>query len=114
MDALCQLCAAQPSNPQEFGIPSVVSFVFITRTQLRTRRQIVKKFINEAPWDRIARIVLGIVMLYVGFGVMDGTWGIVVGVVGLIPLITGAIGWCPLYALFGTGTARDQKVTTSV
>ena len=71
-------------------------------------------FINEAPWDRIVRVVLGIVLLYVGFGVMDGTWGIVVGVVGLIPLITGAVGWCPLYALFGTRTARDQKVTTSV
>ncbi|MEZ5225389.1 MAG: DUF2892 domain-containing protein [Acidimicrobiales bacterium] len=56
--------------------------------------------VNEASWDRIARIVLGVVLAIVGFAVMGGTAGAVVGVIALVPLLTGAIGWCPLYSLF--------------
>ncbi len=56
---------------------------------------------NEATWDRIVRALLGLVLLYVGFGsVVSGVWGIVLGIVGLVLLLTGLIGWCPLYALF--------------
>ncbi|MEX1280707.1 MAG: DUF2892 domain-containing protein [Acidimicrobiia bacterium] len=66
-------------------------------------------FVNEAGWDRIARIVLGIVLLWLGWGgVVTGTWGTVLGIVGFVPLITGLFGWCPLYALFGV---RTNKVT---
>lgn len=60
---------------------------------------------NEASWDRIVRVLLGAVLLYLGFGgVIGGTLGIVVGVVGLIPLLTGLVGWCPLYTLFKIST----------
>ncbi|MCB1006908.1 MAG: DUF2892 domain-containing protein [Acidimicrobiales bacterium] len=58
------------------------------------------KFANEAGWDRIARVVLGVVLLVVGFGVMGGTGGTVLGIVGLIPLVTGLVGYCPLYSVF--------------
>lgn len=64
-------------------------------------------FVNEAGWDRIARIVLGIALLWLGWGgVVTGTWGTVLGIVGFVPLITGLFGWCPLYALFGTRTKK--------
>jgi hypothetical protein len=64
--------------------------------------------VNEAGWDRAARIVLGIVLLVVGFGgLIPGTAGIVVGVVGLIPLLTGLIGFCPLYAPFNFSTKKN-------
>lgn len=56
-------------------------------------------YVNEAPWDRIARVVVGVALLIVGFTVVGGTIGTVVGLVGLIPLLTGLVGWCPLYAL---------------
>ena len=59
--------------------------------------------INTANWDRIVRIVLGIVLVYFGF---IGGWGWIWGVVGLIPLITGAIGFCPIYALIKVGTKK--------
>jgi len=59
---------------------------------------------NEASWDRIVRVVLGIVLLIVGFAVMDGAAGVVVGVIGLVPLVTGLVGWCPLYRLLGIRT----------
>ena len=62
-------------------------------------------FVNEAGWDRIARIVVGIVLLWLGWGgVVTGTWGTVLGIVGFVPLITGLFGWCPLYALFRVRT----------
>ncbi len=74
----------------------------------------MNKFINEAPWDRIVRVVLGIAMLYVGFGgVVEGALGIGVGVVGLILVVTGLIGFCPLYAIFRFRTSEDHSVTTS-
>ena len=63
--------------------------------------------VNQANWERIARVVLGIVLLYIGFGgVVTGTLGTVIGIVGLIPLLTGLIGWCPIYAALNTGTKK--------
>lgn len=62
--------------------------------------------INEAGWDRIVRVVLGIVILYLGWGVFAGGLGLAFKVIGLIPLLTGVVGWCPLYALFKTGTQK--------
>jgi hypothetical protein len=47
------------------------------------------------------------VLLVVGFAVIGGTAGIVVGVIGLIPLATGLIGWCPLYSLFKPRTRKQ-------
>ena len=64
--------------------------------------------VNEANWDRIARIVVAMVLLIVGFGVMSGTAGVIVGLVGLVPLLTGLVGWCPLYSLFGFRTNGDR------
>lgn len=61
--------------------------------------------VNEAGWDRIARIVLGIVMLALGWGhLVSGPWDVILQWLGFVPLITGLIGWCPLYSLFRFGT----------
>ncbi len=47
---------------------------------------------NEGKVDRIVRVVLGLAVL--GWGVAtENYWG----AVGLVPLLTGAIGFCPLY-----------------
>ncbi len=57
--------------------------------------------VNEAGWDRIVRILLGIGMLVLGWGgFVTGTFGVILQWLGFVPLITGLIGWCPLYALF--------------
>lgn len=57
-------------------------------------------FLNEASWDRLIRIVLGIVLLALGWGgVVDGTLGLIFKIVGFLPLVTGLAGFCPLYAL---------------
>jgi len=67
--------------------------------------------VNEASWDRIVRIILGVVLIYLGFSsVIDGGLGIVVGIIGFVPLLTGIVGWCPLYTVFKTGTKKDATV----
>jgi hypothetical protein len=64
-------------------------------------------FVNEASWDRIIRVVLGIVMLYLGWaGVVRGSLGVVFQYLGLLPLITGLVGWCPAYALLRFRTKK--------
>lgn len=59
---------------------------------------------NESSMDRLIRAVLGLVLIYVGFFMFSGAVGILLGIVGLIFLITGLVGWCPLYRLFGINT----------
>jgi hypothetical protein len=65
------------------------------------------KFVNEAGWDRIARIVLGAAMLFLGWtGVVGGALGAIFQWLAFIPLITGLVGWCPLYAIFKFRTVK--------
>lgn len=58
-------------------------------------------FRNEGITDRIVRVVLGIVLLALVF-VGPKTW---LGLVGLVPLVTGLVGFCPLYRLLGMRTS---------
>ncbi len=55
---------------------------------------------NEGKTDRIARIILGLILLSQLFiGPKN-----ISGIVGLIPLFTGIIGFCPLYKILGLST----------
>jgi hypothetical protein len=62
--------------------------------------------VNEATWERAARVVLGIVLLIVGFAVIGGTGGVILGIIGFVPLLTGLTGFCPLYKVLGFSTAE--------
>jgi len=64
-------------------------------------------FVNEAGWDRVLRVIAGVVLLYLGWaGVVTGTLGTVLKFFGFVPLITGLAGWCPAYTLFGFKTRK--------
>jgi len=68
----------------------------------------MKSFINEAGWDRALRIVLGVVLLYLGWtGAVGGTLGWVFKIGGFVPLVTGIVGWCALYAFLGVSTCAQ-------
>lgn len=67
--------------------------------------------VNEAGWDRLLRVALGVALLIVGFGLLDGLAGIVIGIVAFVPLLTGLVGWCPLYSVFGFRTNRASART---
>ena len=59
---------------------------------------------NEGTLDRFIRILLGIVMMAVGFRVMSGSGGIALGVIGAMVFFTGVTGVCLIYKLFNLNT----------
>ena len=67
----------------------------------------LKEMRNEASWDRIARVVVGLVLLSLVFVGPQTLWGLI----GLVPLTTGIAGYCPIYGLLGTSTCADRKKT---
>jgi Protein of unknown function (DUF2892) len=59
---------------------------------------------NEGPFDRLARIVAGLVLLFMAIKGLYTPWTWI----GVVPLLTGLIGWCPAYALFGWNTCKAR------
>ena len=55
---------------------------------------------NEHPVERVLRTVLGLGVLSLAFVGPKSPWGYV----GIVPLVTGLLGSCPLYTLFGWST----------
>jgi len=56
--------------------------------------------LNVGNIDRVLRILLGVGLIGLAATGHVGAWGYV----GVVPLLTGAIAWCPLYRLLGIGT----------
>jgi len=64
--------------------------------------------LNESNVDRIIRAVAGVVLLYLGLGgALGGGLAVVSDVLGVVLLLTGAIGFCPLYALIKFSTLKQ-------
>ena len=61
---------------------------------------------NVGCIDRILRIVLGVVLVALAATGTVGAWGWV----GLVPLATGLIGWCPPYGLLGINTCKNKNI----
>ena len=61
--------------------------------------------LNVGIFDRLARIVVGAALLTFALGYLapDTGWNWV-GWIGVIPIVTGFVGICPLYRLFGLST----------
>lgn len=60
---------------------------------------------NEAMWDRAVRVVLGLALLGLTVWGPKSPWGLV----GLVPLLTGLAGSCPMYTLTGRGTCAPER-----
>ncbi len=64
-------------------------------------------FANESGIDRIIRAVVGIILIALAASsVVTGALGIVFWVVGAVLLLTGIVGFCPLYALLKIRTKQ--------
>lgn len=57
---------------------------------------------NAGTLDRAVRIVVGLGLLGLAFFGPRTPWGYV----GLVPLVTGLIGWCPVYLPLGINTCK--------
>ena len=64
---------------------------------------------NEHTIERAARIILGLAALSLVFVGPKSLWGIL----GAVPLLTGLLGSCPLYTLFGISTCSLKPATKS-
>jgi hypothetical protein len=65
---------------------------------------------NEAPADRIIRIVAGVILAALAVtGVATGPLAAVAWVVAAIALVTGVVGFCPLYAIFRFSTKSAAR-----
>jgi hypothetical protein len=62
---------------------------------------------NEHSIERGVRVALGLSLLAIAFIGPKTPWGYL----GAIPLLTGLIGSCPLYTLFGFSTCPVKKTT---
>lgn len=60
---------------------------------------------NVGGIDRILRIAVGLVLIGLAATGTVGWWGWL----GIVPLATGAIGWCPPYAMFGWSTCKTKS-----
>jgi hypothetical protein len=63
---------------------------------------------NVGGIDKVVRIVAGAALLALTFvGPFTATlypWGLL----GIVPLVTGLVGWCPLYSILGIKTCRTS------
>jgi sulfite exporter TauE/SafE len=67
---------------------------------------------NVGPIDRILRIVVGIALIAFALGfIAPGASYAWIGWIGVIPVLTGFVGSCPLYSLVGLSTCPAAKRT---
>lgn len=60
---------------------------------------------NEGNLDRAVRAIAGIGLIGATLAGVIGPWGWI----GAVPLLTAAIGWCPLYTVLGINTCGVRK-----
>ena len=60
---------------------------------------------NEGVIDRSLRVIVGLVLIGLAATGTIGMWGYI----GIIPLITGAVGMCPIYSLLGINTCPASR-----
>ena len=62
---------------------------------------------NVGRIDRILRVLLGLALIGLTLTGTIGMWGWL----GVVPLATGLIGWCPPYAMLGISTCKMRQGT---
>ncbi len=60
---------------------------------------------NEGTLDRALRVIAGLVLIGLAVTGTVGVWGWI----GVVPLLTGALGWCPLYTVLGFSTCPVKR-----
>ncbi|MEW6195256.1 MAG: DUF2892 domain-containing protein [Bacteroidota bacterium] len=58
---------------------------------------------NMGSADKVIRIILGVVIIALGI-YFQSWWGLI----GILPLFTALVGWCPAYMPFGISTCKTK------
>jgi cadmium resistance protein CadD (predicted permease) len=59
---------------------------------------------NVGKVDKTIRITAGVVLIIMGF--LMGDW--IIGIIGIVPLLTGIFSWCPLYCPLKISTCSEE------
>jgi len=59
---------------------------------------------NTGNIERILRIIIGLALIVLTVMGTLPAWGYI----GIVPLATGLMGWCPAYAIFGISTCKTK------
>ena len=62
--------------------------------------------VNEGTIDRALRVIVGLALIALALGLIPGVAPSVWGWIGVVPLLTGLFGWCPLYTVLGVSTCK--------
>jgi len=62
---------------------------------------------NVGSIDRAVRVVAGVALIGLTLAGTIGPWGWI----GVVPLVTGALGWCPAYSLLKLNTGAKPKTS---
>lgn len=57
---------------------------------------------NMGLWDRIIRVILAVIFLYLA--ITNGGLYWILGIIGIVFIVTSAIGFCPIYKILGIRT----------
>ncbi|MDR4459006.1 MAG: DUF2892 domain-containing protein [Nitrospirales bacterium] len=70
----------------------------------------MRKYRNIGHHERVIRVGVGLLLLALsGFSLLPGLGELLLMIVGLIALLTGIIGYCPAWQVFGINTCPPQK-----
>ena len=69
---------------------------------VKTRKGVCKMVRNEGTVDRVLRVIAGLVLIAMAVQGMYTPWTWI----GVVPLLTGAVGMCPVYSLLGIRTCK--------
>lgn len=64
---------------------------------------------NIGRFERFIRVLVGLFILSLIFWGPESYWGLL----GIIPILTGLSGWCPLYRIFGVSTHKPTSAKES-
>ncbi|MFN3871489.1 MAG: DUF2892 domain-containing protein [Ignavibacterium sp.] len=59
---------------------------------------------NVGSIDKVVRIIIGAVLII--YAILSGNWW---GLVGIVPLLTAFVGYCPVYSLIKISTVKKIK-----
>jgi hypothetical protein len=64
---------------------------------------------NVPNWERLLRVVAGLIAMAAGYGVLGGMWGALIAVSAAGIVASGLFGFCPMCAMVGRRAAKQAK-----
>lgn len=64
---------------------------------------------NVPAWERVVRVVVGLIAVIVGYSVLGGLWGTILALSAAGIVFSGLVGFCPMCAMVGRRLDKAAK-----